>query len=265
MGGDVFRALADASRRQLLDELHERAGQTLAELCAGKAITRQSVSKHLAILEGAGLVTSVRRGREKLHYVNARAISELSDRWLRRYDRHRADALDDLRHALEETTMSTTFAYTTYIRTTPERCWQALTDPAFTRRYWQGVEFDTDWAKGSTMTLRNEAVGLEIADPAQVVLEAQPFERLSYTWHTFTDAWARAYDVGAELLERLRSQPRSTVTFELEDHDGMVKLTVVHDGIVEGSAVIEGVRHGWPPILSSLKTLLETGEALPGS
>src|SRR5215210_7569347 len=115
---EVFRALADPSRRQLLDTLNHRNGQTLRELCAGLQMARQSVSKHLAILEAANLVTTVRRGREKLHYLNAAPISEIGERWITRYERERVRALADLKHALEDTTMDKpSFVYTTYIAT----------------------------------------------------------------------------------------------------------------------------------------------------
>src|ERR671911_2092470 len=155
---EVFKALADASRRRLLDRLNERNGQTLRELCAGLEMARQSVSKHLAILEAAQLVTTVRRGREKLHYLNAAPINELSERWINRYDQERVLALADLKRALEETPMQKpTFAYTTYIKTTPERLWQALTDPAFTSRYW-GATFETDWKPGSTIVWEERGV-----------------------------------------------------------------------------------------------------------
>ena len=148
---DVFRALADPSRRRLLDRLNGRNGQTLRELCAGLDMARQSVSKHLAVLEAADLVTTVRRGREKLHYLNAAPINEIGERWITRYDRDRVDALADLKHALEDPAVDRpSFVYTTYIRTTPEQLWHALTDPAFTRRYW-GATFQTDWQAGSTM------------------------------------------------------------------------------------------------------------------
>jgi DNA-binding transcriptional ArsR family regulator len=142
---DVFRALSDPSRRRLLDRLNQRNGQTLRELCAGLDMARQSVSKHLAILEDANLVTTVRRGREKLHYLNAAPISDIAERWINRYDQPRVNALSDLKKALEDTTMDKPeFVYTTYIRTTPEQLWRGLTDPAFTRRYW-GAAFDSDW------------------------------------------------------------------------------------------------------------------------
>src|SRR5437763_10048118 len=148
---DVFRALADPHRRRLLDRLNAHNGQTLHELCAGLDMTRQAVSKHLAVLEAALLVTTLRRGREKLHYLNAAPINEVADRWIHHYDRARVDALADLKRALEMPTMEKPeFVYTTYIRTTPERLWAALTEPAFTRRYWD-MEFGTDWRPGSTM------------------------------------------------------------------------------------------------------------------
>src|SRR4051794_4788511 len=132
---EVFRALADPSRRLLLDSLNARNGQTLRELCSHLEMTRQSVSGHLAILEAANLVTTVRRGREKLHYLNAAPIDEIRERWIGRYERARVQALADLKRALEVSTVERpSFVYATYIRTTPERLWQALTDPAFTTR-----------------------------------------------------------------------------------------------------------------------------------
>src|SRR3982750_4158151 len=120
---DAFRALADPSRRLLLDRLNERDGQTLRELCSGLQMARQSVSKHLAILEAADLVTTVRRGREKLHYLNAAPINEIGERWITRYERGRVEALADLKRALEDgdPVDKPTFVYTTYIKTTPER------------------------------------------------------------------------------------------------------------------------------------------------
>jgi uncharacterized protein YndB with AHSA1/START domain/DNA-binding transcriptional ArsR family regulator len=256
----VFRALADPSRRRLLDSLNARSGQTLRELCGGLDIARQSVSKHLAVLEEANIVTTVRRGREKLHYLNAAPINEIAERWIDRYDRDRVRALADLKRALEDTAMQKPeFLYTTYIRTTPEQLWRALTDPAFTRRYW-GVTFESDWRVGSTMTWTED--GVTIADPGQVVLEAEPGRRLSYTWHTFTPEWAATHGFDDETLAKLAGERRSKVTFDIEDLGDMVKLTVVHDGFDPDSLVAEMVRTGWPRLLSDLKTLLETGETL---
>src|SRR3954447_4792353 len=258
---EVFRALADPSRRRLLDMLNARNGQTLRELCSELDMARQSVSKHVAILESAGLVTTVRRGREKLHYLNAAPINDIGERWLTRYDRERARALADLKHALEEDTVDKpSFVYTTYIRTTPERLWQALTDPAFTRRYW-GATFDTDWRAGSTMTW--DQFGGTISDPEQVVLESEPYRRLSYSWHTFTPELVESLRLAEEAAGRGAAEPRSKGTVELAPLGDVVKLTVVHDGFETDSLVATMVSQGWPSILSNLKTLLETGETLP--
>ena len=98
---EVFKALADASRRSLLDRLHARNGQTLNELCDGLAMTRQAVTKHLSILEAANLVTTIRQGREKLHYLNPVPIHEIGERWIRKFERDRLAALSDLKRQLE--------------------------------------------------------------------------------------------------------------------------------------------------------------------
>jgi DNA-binding transcriptional ArsR family regulator len=98
---DVFKALADASRRELLDRLRAENGQTLNELCARLAMTRQAVSKHLAILEGANLVATVRRGREKLHYLNPVPIHEIGERWIGKFEGSRLQALSELKKGLE--------------------------------------------------------------------------------------------------------------------------------------------------------------------
>jgi DNA-binding transcriptional ArsR family regulator/uncharacterized protein YndB with AHSA1/START domain len=257
----VFRALADPSRRLLLDRLNERNGQTLRELCAGLDMARQSVSKHLAVLEAANLVTTVRRGREKLHYLNAAPINDISDRWINHYDRQRVEVLADLKRALEEAPMQKpSFVYTTYIKTTPEQLWQALTEPAFTERYWK-TTFETDWQVGSTMTWH--LLGVTIADPEQVVLESEPYRRLSYTWHTFAPELAGAHEqLTDEVLAKAAAEARSKVTFEIEPIDELCKLTVIHDGLEPGSTVLELISGGWPHVLSDLKTLLETGETL---
>jgi DNA-binding transcriptional ArsR family regulator len=206
---DVFRALADPGRRRLLDSLNGRNGQTLRELTECLDMARQSVSKHLAILEEANLVTTVRRGREKYHYLNAAPIGEIAQRWISHYHQQRVDALSDLKRALEDTPMDKPeFVYTTYIRTTPRQLWQALTDPAFTARYWEGITLESDWKTGSTVTMKL-GNGVTIADPAQVILEADPYRRLSYTWHTFTPEWAAAYDIPADYLAKISSEPRS--------------------------------------------------------
>jgi uncharacterized protein YndB with AHSA1/START domain/DNA-binding transcriptional ArsR family regulator len=278
-GDAVFRALSDPARRRLLDRLNERNGLTLTELCADMGMTRQSVSKHLDVLETTGLVATSRRGREKLHYLNAAPINDIADRWIRTYDQARAKALSDLKTALEansmnttmESTKDTTFVYTTYIHATPEKVWQGLTDPAFTKQYWRhpnagGVEMQSDWKKGSTYDVNYEQSGLVVSHPDQVILESDPYRRLAYTWHTFTPEWAAAHGIDQALATEWGAEPRSRVAFEIEDAGGgVVKLTVMHDGFEPGSAVLQGVSGGWPAVISALKTLLETGSSLPSS
>jgi len=258
---EIFKALADASRRELLDRLNARNGQTLQELCGGLHMARQSVSKHLAILEAANLVTTVWRGREKLHYLNAAPITAITERWISQYDRARVHALADLKLALEQPAVSPEFVYTTYIKTTPERLWQALTDPAFTARYWGGLAIESDWKPGSPMTWHQK--GVTITGPEQVVLEAEPGRRLAYTWHTFTPEWAKSNGFDDERFQEFASEPRSKISFEIEPQGELVKLTVIHEGFEPGSSVLEGVSQGWPAVIASLKTLLETGEPLP--
>jgi DNA-binding transcriptional ArsR family regulator/uncharacterized protein YndB with AHSA1/START domain len=257
---DVFRALADPGRRTLLDSLRARNGLNLTELCAELDMARQSVSKHLGILEAAGLVTTVRHGREKLHYLNAAPITEIGERWISHYDRVRAEALADLKRALQEEppVSKPTFVYTTYIRTTPEQLWKGLTDPAFTKRYWN-TTLETDWRVDSPMVWDNQ--GVRIEDPGQVVLESDPYSRLAYTWHSFTPELAEAVAFGAEQQATLAAEPRSKVSFDIEDQPPMVKLTVIHETAQPDSVVLSLVSGGWPQVLAALKTLLETGRA----
>jgi len=263
----VFKALADPSRRRLLDRLNRRNGQSLRELCDGLDMARQSVSKHLAVLEAAGVVTTARRGRQKLHFLNAAPINDIGERWMNRYDRERAAALADLKRALEDTAMEQTqFVYATYIRTTPERLWQALTDPTFTRRYW-GAGLHSDWQVGSPV-LWQEGPDDEPRDRDVVVLEAVPYRRLSYTWPPPQQHHAELFGWSAERLAELQREPRSHVRFELEPVGDAVKLTVIHDGFAPGSALLEAVSGrteqtgGWPELLANLKTLLETGDTM---
>jgi uncharacterized protein YndB with AHSA1/START domain len=160
----------------------------------------------------------------------------------------------------------TEFVYATYIKTTPEQLWQALTDPAFTLRYW-GVALHSDWRVGSPLLMQPGPDG-EAQDREQKVLEAEPYRRLSYSWHTFQPEHAEHFGWSPERLAELQCEPRSRVTFELEPAGSSVKLTVIHDGFEPGSQMLAAVSGrmegsgGWPELLANLKTLLETGEPL---
>ena len=130
----VFKALADPTRRQLLDRLHEHNGQTLGELCGSLAMARQSASQHLALLEAANLISTTWRGREKLHHLNPVPLHDIQERWIDKFERPRLRALSAIRHSAEEQAMSAqpTYVYVTYIKASPEQVWQALTDADLT-------------------------------------------------------------------------------------------------------------------------------------
>ena len=200
---EIFKALADPGRRQLLDSLRAHDGQTLRSLCAGMRMARQSVSKHLALLESAGLVVTVRHGREKLHYLNPAPINEIAGRWITQYDQPRLEASRDAR----------AFVYQTYIRTSPAQLWRALTEPVFTERYWGGLSFDTDWAAGSTMArIADVTVTFDIEDLGEAVkltVLHSNFEAGSTAATMVRDGWPRVISDLKSLLETGEPLPLS--------------------------------------------------------
>ena len=156
--------------------------------------------------------------------------------------------------------MNNDFVYTTYIRTTPEQLWKGLTSPEFTREYW-GLEFHTDWEVGSEMLW--DRLGVKTEDPEQVVLEFDPYSRLAYTWHTLTPEWAAAVGMDPTVAATVAKEQRSQVAFEIEDQGTRVMLKVVHTNFPPDSTMRTMIEFGWPQVLASLKTMLETGVALP--
>jgi DNA-binding transcriptional ArsR family regulator/uncharacterized protein YndB with AHSA1/START domain len=248
---EVFKALADPTRRELLDELRRRDGQTLTELEQRLPMTRFGVMKHLKVLEEAGLVVARRRGREKLHHLNPVPIRLVHDRWVSRYAEPWASGLTRLKHDLEneeEATMEKVFEI--YIKTSPERLWHAITDPGERAKYSFGVEVRSDWTNGSTYASTAPAAGVEIASGEN--LEVDPPRRLV---QSFNALWS----------DDVRAQGTSRVTWEIEQVEDSCRLTVIHDQLREDAH--PELYGGWPMILSGLKTLLETGELLttPGS
>ena len=248
---EVFKALADAHRRTILDRLHGTGGLTLGALCEGLDMSRQAVSKHLAVLEAANLVTAVKRGRERLHYLNPMPIGEIYDRWIGKYDRARVEALADLKQALEsraeETRMDTpSFRHVSYIRATPEAVWNALTDEAFSRRYWFGYGVRCDWTRDAPFALLGED-GKVVTEGR--VVEAEKPRRLVFTWSILADA-------------EMAAEPASRVAISIEPRGEVVQLTVEHDGFAPGSRTLPSISDGWPAVLSSLKSILETGRPL---
>ncbi|MFF0740089.1 SRPBCC family protein [Streptomyces sp. NPDC004111] len=161
---------------------------------------------------------------------------------------------------MDDLDRGTAFDCTMYLKATPDRVWQALTDPEWTSRYWN-IIFASDWQVGSTVTW--QGLGLSEADPEQVVLAAEPGRLLSYTWHTFTPAFAEATGMDGALRAELAAESRSKVRYEITPTGPTTRLTVVHDGFDADSKVLPLIREGWPVLLSSIKTFLETGEPLP--
>jgi len=260
----VFKALADPTRRELLDGLFEQGGQTLSALESRLPMTRFGVMKHLRVLEDAGLVTTKRRGREKLHFLNPVPIRLVHDRWVSKYAEPWAATLSGLKTYLEgemETVKTVSWAdgtapvadgtavFEVFIRTTPERLWEAITDPAQRRKYSFGVEVRSDWTPGSEYTAAVPGV-VDIAAGRNI--EVDPPRLLVQTYDAL---WS----------DEVRAQGTTRVTWEIEPVGTSCRLTVTHDGLpANANAQLYG---GWPMILSGLKTLLETGELLdtPGS
>jgi uncharacterized protein YndB with AHSA1/START domain len=163
----------------------------------------------------------------------------------------------------------TSFAYTTYIHATPEQVWQGLTDPALTSRWWRhhaagGKTFSSESHKGSAYAMAHEEIGLVVSDPDQVVLEADPYRRLAFTWHTFTPLVGRRGGHGRGNGHRLAGRAPLDGRLDIDSDDkGVAKLTVLHGVFGPSSNVLQGISAGWPAVLSSLKTMLETGSPLP--
>jgi uncharacterized protein YndB with AHSA1/START domain len=245
---DVFRALADPTRRGLLDELFREDGQTLSALEARVAMTRFGVAKHLNVLEDAGLVVTKRRGREKLHFLNPIPIRLVHDRWVSKYAEPWAATLTGLKARIEEQTMEKVFEI--YIKTTPERLWEAITDAQLRARYNFGVAIDSDWTPGSAYRAVHPGAQMTISEGEN--LEVDPPRRLV---QSFTALWS----------DDVRNEGASRVTWEIEPVEDSCRLRVIHDQLNEGAN--DELYGGWPMILSGLKTLLETGEQLttPGS
>ncbi|TQF04015.1 metalloregulator ArsR/SmtB family transcription factor [Kitasatospora acidiphila] len=253
----VFKALADPTRRLLLDRLREQDGQTLRELCEQLEMARQSATQHLDVLVRAGLVTVVRRGRERLHYLNPVPIHEIEERWIAGFDRPRLQVISAIKNqaeqerAMSDTPAGTTgsvptYVYVTYIKATAEQVWRALTDADLTVRYW-GHANVSDWQSGSAWEHRRTD-GSGIADVVGEVLAAEPPTRLVVTFDGPVDPDP--------------AHRPATVTFLIEPHEEIVRLTVTHENLPNEQA-LHDVSRGWPAVLANLKSLLETGAVLP--
>jgi uncharacterized protein YndB with AHSA1/START domain len=245
---EVFKALADPTRRSLLDELFEQDGQTLSALEQRLPMTRFGVMKHLGVLEEAGLVVTKKRGREKLHFLNAIPIRLVHDRWVSKYAEPWAATLSELKTRIEEDLMEKVFEI--YIKTTPERLWEAITDGEMRRQYTFGVGVTSDWTPGSRYEAVHPAAQVAISEGEN--LEVDPPRRLV---QSFNALWS----------DDVKGEGTSRVTWEIEPVGDSCRLTVTHDQLRDGAN--DEIYGGWPMILSGLKTLLETGQTLttPGS
>ncbi len=253
----VFRALADPSRRWLLDLLFERDGRTLSELEAKLPMTRFGVMKHLRVLEDAGLITTRKVGREKLHYLNPVPIQLIADRWINKYSAVRASALADLKTVLEGEHAMTTETGTIVkpklvnqiiINAPQTRVWEAITKPEFTSRYYYGCAVKSDLTPGSPFSYQGPN-GATIVEGE--VVESDPPNRLVHTYHS--------------LWPPMNEDAPTRVTWELQAMPGNVtKVTVVHDEFAGETPTYQGMQSGgWAWILSNMKTVLETGEGMP--
>ena len=244
---EVFRALGDPTRRSLLDELFREDGQSLSQLAERFSMTRFGVMKHLKLLEEAGLVVTRRRGREKLHFLNPVPIRLVHDRWVSKYAEPWTAALSDLKTRLENP-MEKVFEI--YIKTTPERLWQAITDPEIRSKYQWGSQVSSDWTPGgrfemghpNSPSLLGEGVNLEVDPPRKLV-------------QSMVALWG----------DDVKSEGTTRITWEIEPVGDSCRLIVTHDQLREGAN--EQLYGGWPMILSGLKTWLESGQLLttPGS
>lgn len=244
---DVFKALSDAHRRTLLDALFLKDGQTLTELCAHLPMSRYGVMKHLQILEDAGLVTTHKEGREKYHYLNAVPVQELYERWASKYAQPWAQTLTGLKFALEhEMSTRPLLKQQVYIRTTPDKLWDALTRGDITQQYYFNTRVKSTWEQGAPYQYVSADGGVMISGE---VIESVPPTRLVTT---FNALW---------MPEDQRGET-TRVTFEIEPFGPACKLTVTHEGLTPETPLMLGVTNGWAEITSSLKSLLETGEPL---
>jgi uncharacterized protein YndB with AHSA1/START domain/DNA-binding transcriptional ArsR family regulator len=243
----IFKALADPTRRSLLDELFREDGQTLSALEARFETSRFAVMKHLRVLEEAGLVVTRRQGREKLHFLNPVPIRQVHDRWVSKYAQPWAEGLSELKNRLESPMQK---VFEIYIRTTPERLWEAITDPDIRAKYNFGARVVSDYTPGSRFEM--SAPGAPGLLGEGEILEVDPPRRLV---QSMVALWS----------DDVKSEGTSRVTWEIEPVGDSCRLLVVHDHLREGAN--DELYGGWPMILSGLKTWLESGELLttPGS
>ena len=245
----VFRALADPSRRRMLDLVKATPGITVSALAEAFDFTRYAVMKHLKVLEDAEVIVPRRNGKTKELYLNAIPIQTIYDRWISQYSARWASGLNTLKYQLEEEELpmaNPQQLYVLYIRTSADKLWQALTDPVMTKQYFHNTEIISDFEIGAAINYMTDGEGGQKNTAVTgKILEVEPTKKLVYTFNFSGN-----------------DDAPSTVTYDLEAQGDVTKLTVTHDFDKEDDTY-RGTSQGWWPILSGLKTLLETGEPLP--
>lgn len=241
----VFKALADPHRRQLLDLLFERDGRTLSELESQFEMTRFGVMKHLELLEEAGLITTQKSGREKHHFLNPIPIQLVYDRWVSKYAQFWTRSLVDFKLVLEESSMSflPNHVFQIFIRATPERIWEAITNGEMTRKYYFETGVQSSWEHGASYQYVYEDGNVMIQGE---ILEIDPPHKLVTT---FKPMW-------------IPNASTSKVVWEITPMGPTCRVTVTHNEIPVDNPLPAGIKEGWAQILSGLKTLIETGEVL---
>ncbi len=246
---EVFRAINDPSRRRLLDELFERDGQTLGELCSYlPEMTRYGVMNHLKILEEADLVTTHKQGRQKFHYLNPVPIRLIQDRWISRIAEPRVGAIAGVKARVEkgEPAMDQPIhVYKSFIRGSAEDVWDAITNPEKTVQYFYGTAVESEWEVGAPM---NYSYPDGSAASEGHIISIDPPKRIEFMFHAMWD-------------EELTAEGPVREVWALSEMSGMVELKVELYDI--GPKNLADFSEGLPYIIAGLKSLVETGEALP--
>jgi uncharacterized protein YndB with AHSA1/START domain len=242
----IFRALASRRRRRLLDVLRRKDGQTLGQLDAAlPGVTRFATSRHLRVLEAAGLIATRRAGREKLHFLNPVPLRRLHDRWISKYEEPIIAMMSELKTDLEADSMSKLrHVYEVLINTTPEALWRALTDADETQKYFYASRVQSTWKPGARIEYRMPDGSIAIEGE---LIEVVPNRKFSQSWHAMWD-------------DKIAQEAPHKVTWEITPMGGACKLSVTHEDM--GPESLKQVSGGLVFIVSGLKTLLETGELL---
>ena len=246
----TFKALADPSRRLILDIVKNKLGININEVSDNFEFSRFAVMKHIKILEEAELIVHKREGKFKKLYINVMPIQAIYDRWISKYSGLWAKGLTSLKYQLEKegemTDKELKHVFVLYIKTTKKKLWEALTNSELTLQYYYGMAVNSDFTEGSKIEYHGKnKEGKDHIPVAGEIIEAVPYEKLV---HSF---WFPEAD----------DKP-SRVQYDIEEAEGIIKLTLTHDGFETETETFKSVVQGWPLILSGLKTLLETDSPL---